>query len=41
MWSYYAATATWVYRALDWSKPLSVGFYAALPLLLALGFTVM
>jgi hypothetical protein len=41
MWLYYASSGAWVYRALDWSRPLSIGFYAALPLLLALGFTVM
>lgn len=41
LWSYYGATGSWLYRALDWTKFMSVPYYCALPLLLALGFTIM
>ena len=41
LWSYYGATGSWVYRALDWTKFMAVPYYLALPLLLMLGFLVM
>lgn len=41
LWGYYANTGLWVYRALDWSKFMSVPYYFALPVLLLLGFIVM
>lgn len=41
LWCYYGGTGTWVYRALDWTRFMSVPFYLALPLLLMLGFLLM
>ena len=41
MWIYQAATQEWVYPALDWAKPISIGFYIALPLLIILSYIIM
>ncbi|KAF6266326.1 hypothetical protein COO60DRAFT_447215 [Scenedesmus sp. NREL 46B-D3] len=40
LWIYKTASGNWVYRALDWTKPLAPAYYAALLLLLILAFTV-
>jgi hypothetical protein len=41
LWIFKAVSGSWVYRALDWSKPITPVYYAALPLLLILAFVVM
>jgi hypothetical protein len=41
LWAYYGGTGIWVYRALDWTRFMSIFYYFALPVLLLIGFTVM
>lgn len=41
LWCFYAGTGLWMYRALDWTKFMSMSYYFALPLLLMLGFIVL
>uniref|UniRef100_A0A383V6P8 SET domain-containing protein n=1 Tax=Tetradesmus obliquus TaxID=3088 RepID=A0A383V6P8_TETOB len=41
LWIYRTVSGVWVYRALDWAKPLAPVYYTALPLLLILAFVVM
>ena len=40
MWAWHGLSSRWVYRILDWSTPLSVLLYLALPLLNAAAFAV-
>lgn len=41
LWFYHLGTGVWVYRALDWTKPLAPVYYTALPLLLMFAFSMM
>jgi hypothetical protein len=41
LWIYKTVSGNWVYRALDWAKPLAPVYYAALPLLLIFAFVIM
>lgn len=34
LWAWWGATGEWVYAALNWAHPASLGGYVALPLLL-------